>query len=141
MSYLFLPTLIFVILFPGYTPADKLADFTRFAAVQGEEVAVVDMFGAESLGKLVAASETSITLGFGNATRSFDREYVLKADRLRDGTVDGLVKGMVVGALMGWAASLQVAGSGPFFTSVAAYGGLGYVLDRAQTNRAPLYRK
>ena len=140
MGYLFLPTLIFVIAFPGYTPADKLADFRRFAAAQDEEVAVVDIFGAERIGRVVAASETSITLGLVSGTRTFDRGDVVKADRLRDGNGDGLMKGMLIGGMIGLFAGPQSQSAGAFVGGVSVYAGIGYLLDRMSTNRAPLYR-
>jgi hypothetical protein len=141
MGFLTLPAVIAVILLPGFTPAHTLADFARFAEAQGEEIAVVDMFGAERLGKVVAATDTSVTLGFGAATRTFDRADVLKADRLRDSARDGLFKGMAVGALVGWMAAMEMGSARGFAGSISVYGSIGYLLDRANTNRAPLYRK
>lgn len=139
MFFVILPIIYLVSVFPADPSAEKLADFTRFARVQGEEIAVVDMFGAESLGRVVAASETSVTLGFGQGTREFDRTEVFKADRLRDGAGDGLVKGMLVGAVLGLAIGRS---SGDYvFGSVGLYGGLGLMLDLANTNRSPVYRK
>ena len=77
-GFLTLPAIVLIILAPGTTPADKLADFSRFASAQGEEVAVVDMFGTERIGKLVTASEASVTLEFGSATQAFDHVDVFK---------------------------------------------------------------
>ena len=141
MGILTLPAVIIVILLPGFTPAHTLADFARFGQAQGEEIAVVDMFGTERLGKVIAATDTSVTLGFGAATRTFDRGDVFKADRLRDGTRDGLFKGMAVGALVGWMAAMELGSARGFTGAIGVYGGIGYLLDRANTNRAPLYRK
>lgn len=140
MGFLVLPAIIVIILAPDLTPADKLADFSRFATAQGEEVAVVDMFGAERIGRVVAASEANVTLQFGGATRAFDRADVFKADRLRDGNGDGLVKGMLVGGLLGWIAAMELGAAHGFAGSVAVYGGIGYLMDRANTNRTPIYR-
>ncbi len=140
MDLLSLPLIILIIAFPDATPT-QLADFSRFAKVQGEEVAVVDMFGAERLGRVVAATDTTVTLGLGAGTRTFERADVLRADRLRDSTRDGLIKGMAIGALVGWAASRELgATAGGFAVSMSVYGGIGYLLDRSSSERAPLYR-
>jgi hypothetical protein len=142
MGFLTLPLTILIIMFPGSTSAQALTDFSRFASAQGEEIAVVDMFGAERLGRVVAATETSVTVGFGAGTHTFDRADVLKADRLQDGTRDGVVKGMLIGALVGWAVANEVGTTaGGFAVGVSVYGSIGYLLDRANTNRAALYRK
>jgi hypothetical protein len=137
MGMLMLPTMILIIMFPGFTPALALADFSRFAQAEG------DMFGAERIGRVIAASDTKVTLEFGSATRVFEHADVFKADRLSDGTRDGLIKGMLIGGLVGWvagSASSSRAGR-TFVSAVSVYGGIGYLLDRANTNRAPLYRK
>ena len=143
MGFLTLPAVIVIMLLPGFTPADALKDFGRFAAAQGEEIAIVDMFGRERLGRVVAASDASVTVGYGAGTRTFDRADVLKADRLRDGTRDGLIKGLVIGGLVGLAIAMELpqGRAEGFVTAMAVYGGIGYALDRANTNRAPLYRK
>lgn len=143
MGFLMLPTMILIIMFPGFTPTPALAEFSRFAQAQGEEVAVVDMFGAERIGRVIAASSTNVTLEFGSATRVFEHADVLKADRLRDGTRDGLIKGMLIGGLVGWVVGWESPSRAgrTFVGAVSVYGGIGYLLDRANTNRAPLYRK
>lgn len=140
MGFLTLPAIIVIIMLPGFTPAATLADFGRFAAAQGEEVAVVDMFGAERLGRIVAASDTSVTMGFGAGTHTFERADVLKADRLRDGNLDGLLKGVAVGALVGWIAAMELGAAQGFAGSIAVYGSIGLLLDHASKNREPLYR-
>lgn len=140
MDILLVPTIVFVLWFPGYTPARTLADFSRFASAQGEAVAVVDTFGVESLGKIVAASETGITLRTGTVTAAFDREQVLKADRLRDGSKDGLIKGMLFGALVSWAYN-DAGVHTRYLPWVSAFGSIGLIMDFSETNRAPLYRK
>ena len=48
---------------------------------------------------------------------------------------------MLIGTLVGWMAAMELGGAQGFASSVAVYGGIGYLLDRANTNRAPLYRK
>jgi hypothetical protein len=140
MGFLTLPAIIVIILLPGFTSADALADFGRFAAAQGEEVAVVDMFGAERLGRIVAATDTSLTMGFGAGSHTFQRADVLKADRLRDSNVDGLLKGIAVGAIGGWLAAMDLGAARGFAGSIAVYGGIGLLLDHVNTNREPLYR-
>lgn len=139
MDLLSLPLLILILLLPESTPG-QLADFSRFARVKGEEVAVVDMFGAERLGRVIAATDTTVTLGFGTGSHTFDRVDVLKADRLRDGTRDGLIRGMAIGALVGWAVTREGGVAGGFAASVGVYGGLGFFFDYTNTDRAPLYR-
>ena len=141
MGFLTLPAIIVIIMLPGFTPAGALADFGRFAAAQGEEVAVVDMFGAERLGRIVAATDTNVTMGFGAGTHTFERADVLKADRLRDGNADGLLKGVAVGALVGWIAAMELGTAHGFAGSIAVYGSIGLLLDHASKNREPLYRK
>jgi hypothetical protein len=141
MGFLTLPAIVIVIMLPGFTSANALADFGRFAAAEGQEIAVVDMFGAERLGRLVAASDTSVTLGFGAGTHTFQRADVLKADRLRDSNVDGLLKGVAVGALVGWMAALDLGAARGFSSSIAVYGSMGLLLDHANKNREPLYRR
>lgn len=141
MNYLALPLMILIIGYPDATKA-QLADFSRFATVQGEEVTVVDMFGAESLGRVVAATDTSVTLGLGAGTRTFDRADVFQADRLHDSSTDGLVKGMAIGALAGWAAAMEQGASVRDFAAAISINGLiGYLLDRSSLERVPLYRK
>ena len=141
MGFLTLPAVILILMFPGFTPASTLADFARFGQAQGEEIAIVDMFGAERIGRVVAASDTSVTVGFGATTHAFDRADVFKADRMRDGTGDGLIKGLLFGAAVGWMAAMELGSAQGFASSIVVYGGVGYLLDRANTNRAPLYRK
>lgn len=140
MGFLTLPAIIVVILLPGFTSADALADFGRFATAEGQEVAVVDMFGTERLGRIVAATDTNVTMGFGAGTHTFERADVLKADRLRDGNGDGLLKGAVIGALVGWLAAMDLGTARGFSSSIAVYGGMGFLLDAANKNREPLYR-
>jgi hypothetical protein len=140
MGFLTLPAVIVIIMLPGFTSADTLADFGRFAAAEGDEVAVVDMFGAERLGRIVAATDTNVTMGFGAGTHTFARADVLKADRLRDSNLDGLLKGVAVGALVGWMAAMELGAAHGFSGSIAVYGSIGLLLDNASKNREPLYR-
>jgi len=132
--------LFFVLKLPNATEK-QLADFSRFANAHGEEVAVVDVFGAESLGRVVAATNVDVTLGIDAGTRTFYRGDVLTADRLRDNTRDGLARGMAVGAVGGLAGAMQgrmtILG---FAGGVAVSGAIGYLLDLSSAERDPLYR-
>jgi hypothetical protein len=132
---------IFVIATPSATEK-QLAEFSRFATAHEEEVAVVDVFGAESLGRVVAATETAVTLSTNAGTRTFYRADLLKADRLRDSTNDGLARGMAVGAVGGLAGATQgrmtVLG---FAGGVAVSGLIGYLLDLSSPEREPLYKR
>jgi hypothetical protein len=133
--------LVLIITLPDVTPT-QLTDFSRFAKVPGEEIAVVDVFGAESLGRVIAATDTSVTLGLRAGSHTFHRADLLSADRLRDGTSDGLIRGLAIGVLSSWAASREQGLTfREFAVSVSVSGAVGYLLDRSSSERAPLYRK
>jgi hypothetical protein len=144
MEFLIVPLIVGLFVFPGGGPAnDKaLADFSRLHSAIDESVYVVDRTGHERLMTLLEAGERSITLGIGAQTVSMNRDAVLRVDRARDRTRDGVLKGGAFGLFTGLLA-LKATGArsgGLVIRSVFSYGTIGYLLDRANTNREALYR-
>lgn len=115
---------------------EALAHFERLQQHVGRDVVVVDGAGIVLEGRLLAARDTEIDLGFGANVRPLAAASISRVDRQKDSWVDGLVKGLVVGALLGalsedahWTAN-----------SMAIYGGLGFLLDYRNDAREPIYR-
>ena len=145
MGLLIFPLMIVLIAVPGIpVSAGVLADFSRLQKAQNADVAVLDQTGIERIGRLMKATDTNVTLQFGSTTHTLERADVFSADRLRDSTKDGVVKGAIFGLLVGLIAMQGFDSSDQFPEAVVAsmtvYGGVGYLLDRAHTSRAPLYR-
>lgn len=124
------------------TPDEKLADFSRFAAAEGTNIALVDQEGTVREGLLLSTTADAVTMKFGRGERVFERSAIASAERLRDNSRDGAIKGALFGSLLG----LVMAGAYStgndaeiFLTHVALYGGIGWALDAAQTHRQPIY--
>jgi len=145
MSYLVIPLLFIAMLAPTPgPPTDALADFSRFSRELNKEISFVDLDGRVHDGILAAATEDDVTVRFGSGMRSFPRAEIASAERMRDSSLDGFVKGALFGAV-GGLLSIEGYGSGAnkaagFVGAVAVYGGIGYLLDAAQTHRETIYR-
>lgn len=136
------PLLIGVLLVPDPGPSSqRLADFARIQKALDESIYVVDQTGQERLVRLIGATGDELTLELGPRRLTMTRDAVLRVDRERDRSVDGLVKGLVFGAGMGLLVSALGGGSGKqVLQATAAYGSIGYLLDRGNRSREPLYR-
>lgn len=144
MGYLILPVLIMFTVAP--TPemsARRLGDFSRFAKAINQRIAVVDADGVVREGVLSAADGDQITVRFGTATRTFPRDRVASAERLRDGRIDGVIKGAFLGLVIAAFGSqgLQSSDDASAYVgkTVLSFGAIGYLFDAAESNRQPLY--
>jgi hypothetical protein len=120
----------------GTVSPDALAEFERLKRHIGRDVVVIDGTGIVMEGRLLAARDTEIALGFGGRVQPLAAADIARVDRQKDSWVDGLVKGLVIGGLLGgitkdarWMAN-----------SMAIYGGLGFLLDYRHDAREPIYR-
>ncbi len=143
MGYLIMP-LIFGIMSvpdPTLTPA-RLADFARLQKALGQEVYVTDANGQERRLNLVDADDLEVTFSTGAQSIVMQRDAVFTVDRVRDSTLDGTLKGAAIGLIMGLLVASELPESqGTLVASaVISYGTVGYLLDRANTSRQPLYR-
>lgn len=136
------PLLLGLLILPDPGPSERqLAEFSRIQKVVDQSIYLVDQSGQERLMRLIAATDDELTLELGPRRFTMPRDEVLRVDRERDRTTDGLLKGLAFGAGMG----LLVRGLGggsseQVFSAMAVYGGIGYLLDRGNQSRQPLYR-
>jgi hypothetical protein len=138
-----LPVVLGLLTLDGSPPsAQKLADFAQVQSAVGQSIYVSDNEGHERLVKLLAATDRSITLSVAGRQSEMSRDAVLFVDRARDSSADGAVKGALFGLAISVTASLALGDfSGRLaLQSMALYGGIGFGLDRAHRNRAPVYR-
>ena len=145
MGYLAFPLLLLLVFAPGSSASDgALEDFARLATAVNSEIAIVDTDGAVREGILRSVSASELTMQFGSGERTFSRDAIASAERLRDRRLDGTIKGAIFGAVIGLLMSQAYeggAGAGSaFLASVAIYSGIGYAFDAAQTHREPIYR-
>lgn len=142
MGYIVIPALILVM----HAPADKttLADFGRFTSVINREVSLVDSDGWSHEGIIRAATSSAVTMQLGSTFRTFPSKAIVRAERLRDRSIDGAIKGAIAGLLWGGLASQgadnerQGARIALFVTALCS--GLGYAIDYADTNRQTFYQ-
>jgi hypothetical protein len=124
------------------------ADFSRFTKAIGAEIAIVDRDGIVREGLVTAASADELTLNFSGVEKTFARDAVASGERLKDGTRDGFIKGAIFGAVAATVAMQGYNSQGStrgnmaagWVSAVAVYGGIGWLIDAAQTNREPIYR-
>jgi hypothetical protein len=121
---------------PGQPSEAALAEFDRIQQHIGRDVILVDTTGLVMEGRVVAATSSTLDLGFGAHVRSFPADGIARVDRQRDSPIDGLVKGLVIGAVMG-ALSRNARWTGALMST---YGGLGLALDANHQAREPIYR-
>lgn len=139
---LIVPLLIGVLLVPDPGPSQRrLADFSQIQKAVNKSIYVVDQAGNERLMRLVGATDDVLTLELGPRRLTMPRDEVLRVDREHDRSIDGLVKGLVFGAGMGLLVRGLGGGSSEHvFQAMAVYGSIGYLLDRGNRSRQPLYR-
>jgi hypothetical protein len=119
--------------------AARLADFDRLAGKVGTEVYVVDVNGLERVGRLAAADASALRLKIPSGELLINKLEVTEVDRRRDSPLDGTIKGLIYGAIM--AAVIDYGhGAQRWLGPMAIYGGVGFLIDNAVTNREPLYR-
>lgn len=116
--------------------ADALARFERLQRHIGRDVVIVDGPGIVMEGRLLAADDDTMNLGFGANIRHLAATDIVRVDRQTDSSIDGLVKGILVGALLG-ALSRD---AGWTLRSAAIYGGVGFFLDARNRARQMIYR-
>jgi hypothetical protein len=136
------PLLIGLLLLPDPGPSEQqLAEFSRMQKALDQSIYLVDQGGHERLMRLVGATDDVLTLELGPRRFTMKRDEVLRVDRENDRTTDGLLKGLAFGAGMGLLVrGLGGGSSGHVFQAMAVYGGIGYLLDRSNQSRQPLYR-
>lgn len=139
---LILPLLFGLFLIPDPGPSkQELADFSRIKAALDQWVYVVDQGGQERLVHLTGATNDELSFELGPRRFTIARDEVLRVDRERDRTIDGVLKGVAFGAGLGLLVSgLGGGSSAHVLQSMAVYGGIGYLLDRSNQTRGPLYR-
>lgn len=122
---------------PGaFVDEQALAAFDRVQRHLGQDVVVVDATGIVMEGRLLAATTTTMELGFGQHVRHLAAADIARVDRQKDSPLDGLVKGLVIGALLG-----SLSGDAKWaLRSAVGYGGFGFVLDAGHQAREPIYR-
>ena len=143
MGYLIVP-LIFGIMAapdPTLTP-DRLADFVRLRKAIGQTVYVTDSTGLERRLTLLEAGEREVTFSTGAQSIVMQRDAVFTVERTRDTTLDGTLKGLAIGLLMGLvtASAFEESEGAIVLSGVLTYGSVGYLMDRANSARQPLYR-
>jgi hypothetical protein len=129
-------------------PGQELTDFSRFTKAIGAEIAIVDRDGIVREGLVTAASADELTMSFSGVERTFSRDVVASGERLKDGSRDGFIKGAIFGAIaaavvmQGYDSQNSPRGSmaAGWVSAVAVYGGIGWLIDVAQTHREPIYR-
>lgn len=126
-----------IIGFPAHlVDKDALAEFARVQRHVGRDVIVVDGGGIVREGRLLAVTDTTLELGFGQQKQLLVSSDIARIDRPNDSPIDGLVKGVLVGVLLG-----AIAGDARWAArSAAMYGALGFVLDARHTARQTIYR-
>jgi hypothetical protein len=119
-----------------------VGDFGRFSEVINQQIALVEMDGTVREGIVQAASASELTMRFGSGEKTFQRDVIASAERLRDRRVDGTIKGAIFGTVMGLlvAQAYQDNAGAAILGSAVVYAGLGFALDAAQTHREPIYR-
>lgn len=121
---------------PAQLSDASLAEFDRLQRHLGRDVILVDTTGLVMEGRVLAATSSTLDLGFGPHVRSFSADAIARVDRQRDSPVDGLVKGLVIGALLG-----SLSGNGRWAAAmIGSYGALGFALDVGHQAREPIYR-
>ncbi len=121
---------------PSGLDADRLAAFERLQRHVNEEIVLVDGTGLVMEGRLLAATNTTLDVGFGQHVTHMAADNVARVDRKKDRPYDGLLKGLVIGALLG-----SLSGNGRWAANNAvSFGALGLVLDLGHHAREPLYR-
>lgn len=144
MEYLLLPAILLILFGPAPSDKTHLADFDRFAKAVGQEITIVDADGIVREGVVRGASPTDVTMQFGTTERIFQRDAVSSASRLRDGRIDGLIKGVVFGMLNALAIVGEPETEGSrgeiWLTTITFWGGVGYLLDAAQSHPQPFYK-
>jgi hypothetical protein len=138
------PLLVGLIALPGAAVGSDrhLEDFSRLRKVINETVYVLDTTGLERRLTVVQAGQQIVTLQAGRQTFTMHKDAIARVERARDRSWDGAIKGALFGLVMG----LVVAGESGFPAgevlprAVTAYGSIGFLLDRAVTNRQDVYR-
>ena len=135
--------LLLLLFVPDHYSDAQLADFARLNKSVGTQIAIIDRDGVVREGLLAAATADALTMDFSGTTKTFSRDVIATAERLRDGRLDGTIKGALFGLLVGLYVAAEVPGDDTarsVATGMAIYGGIGWALDAAQNHRQPLYR-
>src|SRR5262245_41442547 len=143
MGYLIVPLIFGIMAVPDPTlTPDRLADFARLRKAIGQTVYVTDSNGQERRLTLLEAGEREVTFSTGAQSIVMQKDAVFTVDRSRDSTLDGTLKGAAIGLVMGLltASAFEESEGSIIVSGVLTYGTVGYLLDRANTVRQPLYR-
>lgn len=143
MGYLVIPLVIGIIAMPTPAPPpDVLGDFARIQRALNRNVYVTDTSGQERVVTILGSATDAVTVSVGRQWSTMHRDAILAMDRVQDGNRDGVVKGVLVGLVLGAVAeSMMPGGDGRYLLRGAVtYGTLGYLFDRGNTTREPLYR-
>jgi hypothetical protein len=143
MGYLIVPLIFGIMAVPDPTLSpDRLADFARLRKAIGQTVYVTDSNGQERRLTLLEAGEREVTFSTGAQSIVMQKDSVFTVDRSRDSTLDGTLKGAAIGLVMGlaYASALEESEGGIIVSAILTYGTVGYLMDRGNTARQPLYR-
>jgi uncharacterized protein YcfJ len=143
MGFLILPLIIGVIAVPAPTPSrDTLADFARIQKALNREVSLRDASGQERIVTILGTSTDTITVEVGRQWLTMPRDAVMNVDRMRDSNRDGVIKGVLIGLIVGGAIESAMPDSNGRYLlrGALSYGALGYMFDRGNVARQPLYR-
>jgi hypothetical protein len=145
MRFVILPLLTFLVATPVSAQSGRgLQDFSLFATVINQQIAIVELDGTTREGLVVAAGPEGVTMKFATETRTYTDTQIASAERMKDGRLDGVAKGLLWGALLGALGSQgytsQESALGQWARGVAMFGVIGYVLDAGETHREALYR-
>ena len=93
-------------------------------------------------GIVTEATAEEVKVRFDSGVKSYSRASVASAESLRDGRIDGVIKGALFGFVVGALASQGCESAERCHTWALGLvtGGVGYLLDAAETHRQPLYR-
>lgn len=83
-----------------------------------------------------------VTVSVGRQWMTMHRDTILAMDRVQDRNRDGVVKGVLVGLVLGAVAESIAPGSDGRYLlrGAVTYGALGFLFDRGNVAREPLYR-
>jgi hypothetical protein len=143
MGYLIVPLIFGIMAIPDPTlTPERLADFARLRKAIGQTVYVTDFIGQERRLTLLEAGEREVTFSTGAQWIVMPRDSVFTVERSRDTTLDGALKGAAIGLVMGLvtASAFEESEGSIIVSGVLTYGTAGYLLDRANVARQPLYR-
>jgi hypothetical protein len=122
-------------------PDDVVDDFARLAKSVNSEVRLVESNGSIRQGILTAVMSDTVTLALDTGARTFARNDIVAADRLRDSVKDGFIKGVVLGAIVGLLPG-GLTNTNPRWTAwwIGSMAVAGAAFDGVRGQQVPIYR-